>query len=100
MHAYLNLAYVTVTGGQVSLMQGGEVSLGHVQMQAAQLHVAGSLAASNSQLTDAQFETQAAAVIMMDSVTFCGTGQEPLALPIGCSVTLNLKCRAASDIGR
>ena len=48
VHAYLNLAYVTMPGGRVSLMRGGEVSLDHVQMQRTQLHVAGSLAVSNS----------------------------------------------------
>eukprot|EP01051_Picozoa_sp_SAG22_P000797 SAG22_NODE_25_length_30107_cov_28.456412_18_plen_1854_part_00 len=89
VHAYLNLAYVTVPGGQVSLMQGGEVSLDHVQMQGTQLHVVGSLAVSNSQLTDVQFETEAAAVMTMDSVTLFGTGEEALAFPIGCSTTIN-----------
>eukprot|EP01050_Picozoa_sp_SAG11_P003025 SAG11_NODE_162_length_13962_cov_19.035562_14_plen_1172_part_01 len=87
VHAYLNLAYVTVPGGQISLMRGGEVSLDHVQMQRTQLHVAGSLAASNSQLTDVQFETEAAAVMTLDSTTITGTG-ETLALPISCSATV------------
>eukprot|EP01051_Picozoa_sp_SAG22_P020989 SAG22_NODE_4451_length_1263_cov_364.236254_1_plen_420_part_11 len=81
--AYLNLAYVTMPGGQVSLMQGGEVSLDHVQMQRTQLHVAGSLAASNSQLTDVQFETESTAFMTMDAVTISGTGARPLSLPIG-----------------
>eukprot|EP01051_Picozoa_sp_SAG22_P003865 SAG22_NODE_195_length_15606_cov_21.340878_8_plen_1509_part_00 len=89
VHAYLNLAYVTVPGGQLSLMRGGEVSLDHVQMQRTQLHVAGSLAASNSQLTDVQFETESAAVVSIDVVTMSGTGAELLTLPIGCSVTIN-----------
>eukprot|EP01050_Picozoa_sp_SAG11_P004945 SAG11_NODE_330_length_10677_cov_8.535117_6_plen_678_part_00 len=89
VHAYLNLAYVTVPGGQVSLMPGGEVSLDHVQMQGMQLHVGGSLSASNSQLNDVQFETEPAAVMTMDVVTISGTGEEALALPIGCSVTIN-----------
>eukprot|EP01052_Picozoa_sp_SAG31_P002201 SAG31_NODE_75_length_27561_cov_28.859333_5_plen_1170_part_00 len=89
VHAYLDLAYVIVPGGQVSLMRGGEISLDHVQMQGAQLHVAGALAASNSQLTDVQFETEAAAVITMDSVTLSGTGEEALVLSIGCSTTIN-----------
>eukprot|EP01051_Picozoa_sp_SAG22_P035379 SAG22_NODE_16576_length_322_cov_0.932735_1_plen_87_part_10 len=51
--------------------------------------MAGSLAASNSQLADVQFETEAAAVISMDAVTISGTSAEPLALSIGCSVTIN-----------
>ena len=89
VHAYLNLAYVTMPGGRVSLMRGGEVSLDHVQMQRAQLHVAGSLAVSNSQLADVQFETESAAVMTMDAVTISGTGAEPLELPIGCSVAIN-----------
>eukprot|EP01052_Picozoa_sp_SAG31_P021461 SAG31_NODE_1661_length_7596_cov_4.503802_6_plen_935_part_00 len=89
VHAYLNLAYVTVSRGQISLMRGGEVSLDHVQMQDTQLHVGGSLAASNSQLTDVQFEIESSAVITMDTVSISGTGAEPLALPIGCSVTIN-----------
>eukprot|EP01050_Picozoa_sp_SAG11_P010483 SAG11_NODE_1051_length_6030_cov_24.259147_3_plen_800_part_00 len=89
VHAYLNLAYVTVPGGQVSLMRGGEVSLDHVQMQGVQIHVAGSLVVSNSQLADVQFETEPAAVMTMDAVTVSGTGARPLALPIGCSVTIN-----------
>jgi hypothetical protein len=89
VHAYLNLAYVTLPGGQVSLMRGGEVSLDHVQMQRTQLHVAGSLAVSNSQLADVQFETESAAVMTMDAVTISGTGTEPLVLPMGCSVTIN-----------
>eukprot|EP01051_Picozoa_sp_SAG22_P003870 SAG22_NODE_196_length_15552_cov_971.604543_2_plen_907_part_00 len=89
VHAYLNLAYITVPGGQVSLMRGGEVSLDHVQMQQTQLHVAGSLAASNSQLTDVQLETESTAVMTMDSTSISGTGEEAMALPIGCSVTIN-----------
>eukprot|EP01050_Picozoa_sp_SAG11_P027585 SAG11_NODE_7043_length_1203_cov_2.345109_1_plen_390_part_01 len=89
VHAYLNLAYVTIPGGQVSMMRGGEVSLDHVQMQRVQLHVAGSLSVSNSQLTDLQFENEAVAVITMDSVAIAGTGAEPLALSIGCSVTID-----------
>eukprot|EP01051_Picozoa_sp_SAG22_P001635 SAG22_NODE_66_length_22936_cov_626.714279_20_plen_1767_part_00 len=89
VHAYLNLAYVTVPGGQISLMRGGEFSLDHVQMQGTQIHVAGSLAASNSQLTDVQFETEAPAVMTIDSTTISGTGEEALALPIGCSATIN-----------
>jgi hypothetical protein len=58
-------------------------------MQRTQLHVAGSLAVSNSQLADMQFETESAAVMTMDAVTISGTGAEPLELPIGCSVTIN-----------
>eukprot|EP01052_Picozoa_sp_SAG31_P014583 SAG31_NODE_911_length_11071_cov_16.862195_7_plen_907_part_00 len=51
VHAYLNLAYVTVPRGQVSLMQGGELSLDHVLMQGAQIHVAGGVASiSRSEL--------------------------------------------------
>eukprot|EP01052_Picozoa_sp_SAG31_P022664 SAG31_NODE_1814_length_7210_cov_12.878920_3_plen_1696_part_00 len=103
VHAYLNLAYVTVPGGQISLMRGGEVSLDHVQMQRTQLHVAGSLAASNSQLTDVQFETEAAAVMTMDAVTLTGTGEETRTLPIGCSMTIsggeirNVELQVTSD---
>eukprot|EP01051_Picozoa_sp_SAG22_P011064 SAG22_NODE_1038_length_5890_cov_5.432050_3_plen_1101_part_00 len=89
VHAYLNLAYVTVPGGQVSLLRGGEFSLDHVQMQRTQLHVAGSLATSNSQLTDVQFETEAAAVMTIDSTTISGTEADALTLPIGCSTTIN-----------
>eukprot|EP01050_Picozoa_sp_SAG11_P041019 SAG11_NODE_18154_length_498_cov_1.897243_1_plen_165_part_11 len=58
-------------------------------MQGVQLHVGGSLAVSNSQLTDVQFETEAAAVMMMDSTAISGTGEEALAFSIGCSVTIN-----------
>jgi hypothetical protein len=76
VHAYLNLAYVTMPGGRVSLMRGGEVSLDHVQMQRTQLHVAGSLAVSNSQLADVQFETESAAVMTMDAVIILGAGEE------------------------
>ena len=50
VHAYLNLAYMTVPSGQVTLMRGGEVSIDHVQMQRTQLHVAGSLAVSGCEL--------------------------------------------------
>eukprot|EP01052_Picozoa_sp_SAG31_P005162 SAG31_NODE_223_length_19859_cov_14.949899_9_plen_1578_part_00 len=89
VHAYLNLAYVTVPGSQISLMRGGEVSLDHVQMQGAQIHVAGSLAATNSQLTDVQFETEAPAVMTIDSTSISGTRDEALALAIGCSVAIN-----------
>eukprot|EP01051_Picozoa_sp_SAG22_P006915 SAG22_NODE_468_length_10147_cov_77.238654_9_plen_970_part_00 len=89
VHAYLNLAYVNVPAGQISLMRGGEFSLDHVQMQGTQIHVAGSLAASNSQLTDVQFETEPAAVMAIDSTSISGTGEEALALPIGCSTTIN-----------
>eukprot|EP01050_Picozoa_sp_SAG11_P009506 SAG11_NODE_898_length_6638_cov_129.528062_2_plen_1631_part_00 len=89
VHAYLNLAYVTVPGGQISLMRGGEVSLDHVQMQGTQLHVGGSLSASNSQLTDVRFETESAAVMTMDAVTLSGTGEEAMTFPIGCSVTIS-----------
>eukprot|EP01049_Picozoa_sp_SAG25_P027106 SAG25_NODE_13916_length_261_cov_0.641975_1_plen_86_part_11 len=58
-------------------------------MQQTQLHVAGSLAASNSQLTDVQLETESTAVMTMDSTSISGTGEEAMALPIGCSVTIN-----------
>ena len=71
--AYLNLAYMTVPGGQVSTMRGGEVSIDHVQMQGTQLHVFGSLAVSNSQLVDVQFETKSATVMTMVAVAAGGS---------------------------
>ena len=88
VHAHLNLAYIRVPGGQVSSMRGSEVSIDHVQMQGTQLHVAGSLAVSNSQLVDVQFDTESAAVVTMDTVTVSRTGAGTLSLSIGCSVTI------------
>ena len=89
VHAYLNLGYVTVPGGQVSTMRGGEVSIDHVQLQGTQLHVAGSMAVSNSQLVDVQIVTESSAVVTMDTVTISGTGVEPQPLVLGCPVTIN-----------
>ena len=94
VHAYLTLGYLTLPAsgggaGSILLSRGGELSVDHSHLQGTHLVVDGALALIATQLDDVQLDTAPQATIAMQAVTVVGTGAEPLALRVDCTVTIN-----------